>query len=306
MDTEKKIAQRLKQWFSDFLTKFVFPRVLWRVIAIVVLAATSVLSPWWASYFPRISSHFQIVALYSALPAILGAFVVPILLYNRQIKRDLSEYKSIASTSGIEGFWHFSTQEDKDKGWKVCNTKLAESRLGELSIAGLSGAQTFADLGSPLRDALENHRGPIRILLIDKDSPAFVERVRDMAGNDPIEYAKHGEDYRHRIDSALLFCVKLGEKSPKQLKSIEVRAYERSAIWKMVIFGNYMWLQHYVAGKPGSDSPAYMLSRDGTLSPPLERVFDYRWKWAGDRKKVLLHRNENGDWIVRPPSPAIR
>jgi hypothetical protein len=133
MDSEKTIAGRLKQWFSDFVTKFVFPRVLWKIIAIVVLAATPVLTPWWARYFPWVSSHLQIVALYSALPAVLGAFVVPILRHNRRIKRDLSEYKSLASSSGIEGFWHFSTQEDKDKGWKVCNMKLAEYRLGELS-----------------------------------------------------------------------------------------------------------------------------------------------------------------------------
>ena len=65
-----------------------------------------------------------------------------------------------------------------------------------------------------------------------------------------------------------------------------------------MIFGNYLWLQHYVAGKPGSDTPAYMLSRGGTLSHPMERVFEFRWGWAGDRKKVLLHRDERGDWIV--------
>jgi hypothetical protein len=73
----------------------------------------------------------------------------------------------------------------------------------------------------------------------------------------------------------------------------------------MVIFGNYLWLQHYVAGKPGSDTPAYMLSRGGTLSHPMERVFEFRWGWAGDRKKVLLHRDERGDWIVRPPLAII-
>jgi hypothetical protein len=74
----------------------------------------------------------------------------------------------------------------------------------------------------------------------------------------------------------------------------------------MVIFGNYLWLQHYVAGKPASDMPAYVFRRErsDSMTPPLERVFEFRWKWG--ESMVLLHRDRNGEWKVRPDlsSPA--
>lgn len=299
MDTaKKKRFERLKEWFSTVALKFLVPRLLWAAgTALVTLLPP--FAVWRALVFPWVNEHRQTIFAWSLLPSILSAFVVPILLYNRSIKRELLAYKSITKSCGIEGFWHFTTEENKDEGWSDCNTKLAESPMGELCIAGLTGAHTFADPGSPLRQALEKHQGPVRILLIDRDSRAFQERIKDMAGDDPDAQARHEGDYRNRLDSALRFCVKLAEKHPK-LKSIEVRAYDRPAIWKMVIFGNYLWLQHYVAGKPGSDAPAYMLSRGGTLSHPMERVFEFRWGWAKDREKVLLHRDERGNWIVHP------
>lgn len=94
--------------------------------------------------------------------------------------------------------------------------------------------------------------------------------------------------------------MRLGEQSTDRLRSIEVRAHDRPAIWKMVIFGSYLWLQHYVAGKPASDMPAYVFRREraDSMTPPLERVFEFRWKWG--ESMVLLYRDRNGEWKVRP------
>ncbi len=69
-----------------------------------------------------------------------------------------------------------------------------------------------------------------------------------MAAGDATRAEKLQDEYRLRIDRALRFCMRLGEQDIDRLRSIEVGAYDRPAIWKMVIFGNYLW--------PSTMSPA--------------------------------------------------
>jgi hypothetical protein len=241
----------------------------------------------------------QIVGAAGVVCAVL-VLVWLILRSHRRSKKELLYFKSIVESCGIEAFWPFTTQQEKDSGWKDCTTKMADSEWGEICVAGLTGAHTFADERSPLHKALKEHRGDIRILLIKKDSRAFHQRVTEMAGNDLAKIEDLQDEFRLRLDRSLRFCMRLAEQGTDKLRSIEVREYDRPAIWKMVIFGNYLWLQHYVAGKLASDMPAYVFRRERaeTMTPPLERVFEFRWKWG--ENMVLLHRDRNGEWRVRP------
>lgn len=302
MSEEKKtLWQKLKSGCSRVLAsltgRVIFELARWAfgVISVSALGALGL---------PLIRASWQVKI--SAF-AILGSVVVLIYLIlrsHRRRKKELLHFKSIVESCGIEGFWPFTTQQEKESGWKDCTTKMSDSKWGEICIAGLTGAHTFADDGAPLYSALREHRGDIRILLIRKDSRAFHQRVAEMAGDDAAKAENLKDEYRLRIDRALRFCMRLGEQGTERLRSIEVRAYDRPAIWKMVIFGNYLWLQHYVAGKPASDMPAYVFRREHTdsMTPPLERVFEFRWKWG--ESMVLLHRDRNGEWKVRPDLSA--
>jgi hypothetical protein len=170
----KSVANRV---LASLTSRVIFEIMKW-AFSLISLGALSALG------LSLVRSSWQVKL--SAL-AILGSVVVLIYLIlrsHRRQKKELLHFKSIVESCGIEGFWPFTTQQEKESGWKDCTTKMADSKWGEICIAGLTGAHTFADEGAPLYTALREHRGDIRILLIKKDSKAFQQRIAEMAGDD--------------------------------------------------------------------------------------------------------------------------
>jgi len=298
-------ARKKITWLAEKMAGPLAVKILWTIGT--ALGAGTVLSVIFFGWIPWLLAHWVVilvVILWAIVPPIMATVVVAVSFRNKdQIQIELLENKSIVESCGIEGFWDFSTQEEKAEGWTECTAKMAEDRHGELCIAGLTGEHTFAADGSPLRETLLQHQGDIKILLIDEHSPAFKERVMEMSGTTDESssgYIDAEWEYSFRLYKALRFLVELGSRpiAPRP-RSIEVRAYQRPAIWKIIMCGNYLWLQHYVPGRAGSESPAYMFrrGRSDTMTRPLERIFAFRWNWPP--KKVLLHRDETG-WVVKP------
>jgi hypothetical protein len=302
---EDAVSDEKPDWWRRILIDFA-TRTAGALSAKIIFAALglgTVLTVVFAGWMPWLIAHWPQI-LWAISPTITASAMVTVILRNKKrIQVELLDYKSIVESCGIEGFWDFSTQAEKARGWNECTTKMAEDRFGEICIAGLTGEHTFAAEGSPLRETLLQHEGDIKILLIDESSPAFKERVMEMSGTADESKNKYIDcewDYSGRLYRALRFCVELGDgQTGTRPRSIEVRAYDRPAIWKIIMFGNYVWLQHYVPGMPGSESSAYMFlrGRSDTMTRPLERIFRFRWDWSA--KRVLAHRNEKG-WVVKP------
>jgi hypothetical protein len=177
---------------------------------------------------------------------------------------------------------------------------MADCADGEICIVVATGKTTFACSHSPLRAALNAHRGALRILILQRDCLAYDQRIRELAGDELGREASVREEFADALDSATDFFISLAKKPPRLLKSIEVRAYDRPAIWKLVITTGHIWLQHYIPKQPADDSPAYVLRRGipGGLASPLDSVFEFRWSVGAD--KVLLHRDQYDRRVVWP------
>lgn len=218
-------------------------------------------------------------------------------------KGSLLRYKSIAESCGIEGFHSLQTPEEKEAGWAACTDKIKKVSKGELRIAVFTGASTFsyeskqANHLSPLREAVLEHKGDLKILMMQKGCDAWRQCIERFGSGD--KAARYRQELEDGYDRALDFCDGLAKTKPYDLRSIEVRAYDRPPLWKMVFMGTeHIWLQYYIPGQHVDDRPAYIVNCavPGGMAHPLESVFDYRWEMSKDR--VLVHRDETGKRIV--------
>jgi hypothetical protein len=286
-----KMAERWKHLREDFVKHMAFGVLLIPLHSLLAVAASAA-----AVYFATTGRALIEQHPLSSLAAAVTAVPVIYLLYRGFVfrvrrHREYERIRQVAEGCGIEGFWGRATKAEKEDGWRDCAGKIAAAGSSEILIAGLTGAATFARDDAPLHDVVSAHKGDVRILLILKDSAAFDQRIDELSGGDDAQKEQLRTQFSGEISEALAFCRRL--RSPK---SVEIRQYDFKAIWKMVFFGEYLWLQHYQPDAHVDKTPAYVIHREApsSLYHPLLRVFENRWVLG--REKVLYRRDENGTY----------
>lgn len=184
------------------------------------------------------------------------------------------QLREIATSAGLNGFWPHSKDDEKIKNWNGCLQQIEKDKADDLRVLGVTGWATFGSPTSPLHNAFISCQGEIRVLLIKPGCSAFKERALALHINE-IEYAKE-------IQDSLEFCKQL----KRQGKSISVKLYEQTPIWKMVFTNNYLWLQYYQPDQHVDNTPVYTFfsNKERTsLYHPIVNVFRKRW-----------HRDNNG------------
>ncbi len=100
------------------------------------------------------------------------------------------------------------------------------------------------------------------------------------------------KDYEKEIKNTIAYCEQLSAKG----KSIIVKLYKQTPIWKMVFTENYMWLQHYKPDDHVDNTPVYTLfANEGETSLyfPLMDVFRKRWDYDDNETVVRPKVNLN-------------
>lgn len=308
MDEKKTAWASLRKFLQHYRDHFVYHVITWPCVALLfafVKASTNSLSGLsnlvqWASENPWRALTYTLIV------TVLAYLVVVVLIHLwRRSSQLLAAYKTIRNV-GIEAFWPQQNPDSPQPGWEDCVAKIATEAPSELCILGLTGAATFAHSQSPLRNAVEKHQGSILILLIDPTSRAFEQRVRELGHSDLHSEVDLNNRFIGEIEDTLAFCRTLARKSVTELRRIEVRAYDLPAIWKMVIFGDYLWLQQYAPRVHVEQSSAVMFHKrvESSMYYPLERVFYNRW--ALGKEKIWLKRHEDGKLTDAVPTWSRR
>ncbi len=286
-----KITERWRHLRGDFVKHMAFGLLLIPLHSLLAVVASAA-----AVYFATTGRALIQQHPLSSVAAAVAAIPVIYLLYRGFVfrirrHREYERIRQVAEGCGIEGFWGRTTRAEKEDGWSDCVGKIAAAGSSEILIAGLTGAATFARDDAPLHEVIHAHKGDVRILLIQKDSAAFDQRIDELSGGDEAAKEQLRAQFSGELSEALAFCRRL--KSPK---SVEIRQYDFRAIWKMVFFGEYLWLQHYRPDAHVDKTPAYVFNRvvPSSLYHPLLRVFENRWVLG--REKVLYRRDENGTY----------
>lgn len=211
--------------------------------------------------------------------SILGASLLLILMYRATgFAKAYIRNRELLAAAGLSGFSRHCTDLEKDQDWTICNQHLKTNPSNDIRILGLSGWETFGSPKSPLHELLKESSGEIKILLIDPDSDAFKKRATSL-----------GKNNLRRLKADIAKSLEFCEELKKQGKSIWVKQYTQTPIWKMIFTNHYLWLQYYAPGIHVNDTPVYTFfaNTDKTsLFYPLTNVFKKRWDVDGNRTVI--------------------
>lgn len=283
-------------------------RIMACLLTAVAFAGVAALWMWassqsWAEMRPKLMVGIGALAI-----VVFGMTAFVVMSITRRKQKELLWYKAIAGTCGIEGFHPLKSLEDKKAGWGALVDKLRDALNGELCLTVITGASTFAcesqrgeeNRRSPLREAIDRHQGDLRILILQKGCDAWKQCVKEFGKGDPAYEDMFRAELEGGFRNAVKFCAALARKSATELRSIEVREYDRAPLWKMILVKKYIWVQYYIPGERVDDRPAYVINRSvrGGIAHAFENVFDHGWRRSKER--VLVRRKHDEPVFLSP------
>jgi hypothetical protein len=185
--------------------------------------------------------------------------------------------------------------------------RLAQSRIKKLKekhgtgrtimVIGSSGHGTFVDQVGDLSTVLKKCIGA-KILLVNPYSQEATTRIQAIA------HPEHTiEAFREEVRQSIELLKRLKAIG----KAVKLKLYSDSPLMKMVILGDYLWLQHYHADLDIQTMPEYVLRhnrKDHGLYTLCAHYFVQRWgnpeipEYDLDTDE-LVYRASNGTEIRR-------
>ena len=182
----------------------------------------------------------------------------------------------------------------KERGMRK---KIANSR--DVYIMSISGYDTFSSKNSALQKTL-GLAYEIRVLLADPYGKGIASRAQAL--DDP-EAMLHA--YRQETEASVTYLRKLAVAG----KKVRLKFYEEPPFWKLVVTGEYVWVQYCHDGHEIKLQPEYVfgLQHDnpqrGFFEPFYKHFLD---QWKDPRHSEfnfdtseLVYRNEDGNEIQR-------
>jgi hypothetical protein len=199
--------------------------------------------------------------------AVLGLAVGSLRLflrYRRQVTtyfKQIADVEQVFETIGFHSVWKV---EQSDEAWKLLLSEIQDARTHALWILGASGWETFGSDKAPLRDALRAFSGDVRIVLIDPKSESVGVRANSVG----VRVA----DYRREIAEAHALINTMKGKAAH----IDVRFYDHSPGWKLIITPRFCWVQYYSANSHVQDTPVYLF-QNSSSEASLYRRFNWEF-----------------------------
>lgn len=166
-----------------------------------------------------------------------------------------------------------------------------------ISVIGSSGHSTFVDQVGGLSSVLDKCLGA-RIMLVNPYSQEASARIQ--AINHP-EFTL--DTFRKEVRQSIQLLKRLKAMG----KDVKLKLYSDSPLIKLVILGDYLWLQHYHADLDVQTMPEYVLRhncKDHGLYTLYAHYFVQRWESAEIPEydfdtDELVYRNRAGNEIRR-------
>jgi hypothetical protein len=264
---------------------WLFKKVVDNAISLGVVAGISILGqhalfennlidyPLWATIEKRPYFFFSI-AIVAGFAIFFAAFVFR-KWYYIYISYKTAQWKAI--NFGIDSFWEGSDGREMEVAWNDCRNSIKQ-HPSDLRLLGASGWETFGRPDSPLHSTVSEYRGTILVLLMHPDSKHLGARAQEL------KMTK--QSYIGEIGQTVGFLKELNQSGNR---NIELKLYKQPAIWKMIIAGNFLWLQHYRQGTHVCDTPVYgfVSTHRNSLYHPFREIFHKRWSRDGDQTESV-------------------
>lgn len=267
---------------------------LYHIVVVVLSAGIALSLPAGARHFLAFWSQVENDKFY--LIAVEVAAAVALIFCFNYIHRSLRD-RALAKVATGAGLVSFFPRRGRRAQSRIKKLKEKHGTGRTILVIGSSGAGTFVDQVGDLSTVLGKCLGA-RILLVNPYSQEASTRIRAIAHP---EYTL--ETFREEVRQSIELLKRLKAIG----KTVKLKLYSDPPLIKMVILGDYLWLQHYHADLDIQNMPEYVLRhnrKDHGLYTLCSHYFVQRWEnteipeYDLDTDE-LVYRSSNGSEIRR-------
>jgi hypothetical protein len=266
-------------------------------VAILVLSAGIALSLPWAAGSLLTNWSLIVNGKISLLTIEIAVAVLLIIFFN--FLHQSFQDRQIARMAAGAGLLSFFATRGVSARKKIRKLKEKHGRGRNVKVLGSSGYATFVDQVGDLSSLLGNCLGA-KILLMNPYSSEASKRVQAVA--DP-EFTL--ERFRDEVRQSIQLLKRLKDMG----KNIKLKLYSDPPLIKLVILGDYLWLQHYHTDLDVQMMPEYVFQHHPNhhgLYTVFHQYFSQKWEshdipdYDLDTDE-LVYRGINGEEIERVP-----
>lgn len=239
-----------------------------------------------------------------SLLSIEAMVAVCLIVFFSAVRRSLRD-RSLAKTAIGAGLVAFFPTRERRAQSKIRKLKEKHGAGRTVMVIGSSGYGTFVDQVGDLSTVLEKCLGA-KILLMNPYSQEASMRVRAIA---------HPDFTLERFRDEVKQSIELLKRLKAIGKAVKLKLYSDPPLIKLVILGDYLWLQHYHTDLDVQRMPEYVLQHNQHghgLYTLCYQYFVQRWQ-SHDIPEYdldtdeLVYRGRNGGEVKRVPygSPGV-
>ncbi len=269
---------------------------LYHIVVVALSAGIALLLPAGARQFLSLWSRVE----QNKLSLIAVEMTVAILLIAgfSYVHRSIRDRTLAAAATGA-GLVSFSPRRARGAQRRIKRLKEEQGTGRTIMVMGSSGHSTFVDQVGDLSSVLDKCLGA-KILLVNPYSPEASARIRAVAHP---EYTLAA--FRDEVRQSIALLKRLRAMG----KAVKLKLYADPPLVKMVILGDYLWLQHYHADLDVQTMPEYVLRhnrKDHGLYTLYAHYFEQRWESAEIPEydletDELVYRSRAGSEVRRQP-----
>ncbi|WP_455376970.1 hypothetical protein [Petrachloros mirabilis] len=267
---------------------------LYHIVIVALSAGIALLLPAGARQFLAFWSHVE----HDKLSLIAVEMIVAVLLIAgfSYVHRNLRD-RTLAAAAAGAGLVSFFPRRTRDTQRRIKRLKEEQGTGRTIMVIGSSGYSTFVDQVGNLSSVLDKCLGA-NILLINPYS-------RDASAR--IEAMNHPEHSLAAFRKEVRQSIALLKRLKAMGKAVRLKLYADPPLVKMIILGDYLWLQHYHANLDVQTLPEYVLRhnrQDHGLYTLYTHYFQQRWESADIPEydldtDELVYRNRAGSELLR-------
>lgn len=256
------------------------------------VVAKYILFYWW----PKIEDNSQLLMITE-----ISFATVLVLLFNISKiawdgRRSMHMNKIASLVYAREGRGWMSRWKERDMRKKIAQVR-------DVYIMSITGYDTFSSDNSDLQKALELAY-EIRVMLANPYGKGAASRAQSLDNPEAMLQA-----YRQETEVSIAYLRKLAAAG----KKVTLKFYEEPPFWKLVVTGEYVWVQYCHDGHEVRTQPEYVFGlqhgnpRRGFFAPFYKHFLD---QWNDPRHpefnfetSELVYRNGDGNEIRRTAFP---
>ncbi len=267
---------------------------LYHIVVVALSAGIALLLPAGAKQFLSFWSRVEQDRLsLIAVEMTVAVLLIVCLNYFHRSIRD----RALASVAAGAGLVSFFPRRTRGAQRRIKQLKEEQSTGRTISVIGSSGHSTFVDQVGGLSSVLDKCLGA-RIMLVNPYSQEVSARIQAIS---------HPEFTLEKFRKEVQQSIQLLKRLKAMGKAVKLKLYSDSPLIKLVILGDYLWLQHYHADLDVQTMPEYVLRhnrKDHGLFTLYAHYFVQRWESAEIPEydldtDELVYRSKTGTEIRR-------